>query len=218
MRRSNFCFLLVAIVALTSIACGSGGTVDSSGSGKDGSAAGGADGEAGTPGNDAASDADSVSDAASDADSVSDAASDADSVSDAASDADSASDALSDATELVVDSSPLDAAELDSSFACGSAVCGPGQVCVHPCCGGAAPPCTARPDGGVCPSGWRAVVACPGIDVPACQAPMCTPPPAYCFTPSAACQSDAACGCFDTACTGGGCWLVTGRVVMCGCA
>jgi hypothetical protein len=188
MSRCDSFFVLAAIVALTSVACGSEGTGDSGGSGNDGSAAGGADGEAGTPGNDAANDADSVSAT------------------------------RSDATEPAVDSSPPDAADPDSSFACGSVVCGPGQVCVHPCCGGTAPPCTARPDGGACPSGWQAVAACSGIDVPGCQAPMCTPPPAFCFIPSPACRSDAACGCFDTACTGGGCWIVTGRVVMCGCA
>jgi hypothetical protein len=118
--------------------------------------------------------------------------------------ADPSIDALSDAMEAGVDSSSLDATEADSAFACGGVVCGAGQVCVHPCCGGAAPPCEARPDGQACPSG--------------CQAPACTPAPASCLTPSAACSNDASCGCLDKACNSGACGTFSGRDVMCVCA
>jgi hypothetical protein len=59
--------------------------------------------------------------------------------------ADPSIDALSDAMEAGVDSSSLDATEADSAFACGGVVCGAGQVCVHPCCGGSAPPVRGAP-------------------------------------------------------------------------
>jgi hypothetical protein len=125
-------------------------------------------------------------------------------------------DAPSDGTEPRVDSASPDATDANSSFGCDGLVCGVGQVCVHPCCGGSAPPCNARPDGGACPSGWQAVTACPAMHVPGCQAPACTPPPAFCVTPPAACQSDAACGCLDSACQGA-CGTFSGREVMCVC-
>jgi hypothetical protein len=131
-------------------------------------------------------------------------------------------DAPSDGTEPGVDSASPDATDANSSFVCGGVVCGVGQVCVHPCCGGTAPPCSARPDGGACPSGWKAVSACPGTDAPGCQAPPCTPPPSFCITPPAACQSDAACGCLNSACgcldsACGACGTFSGRELTCRC-
>jgi hypothetical protein len=39
------------------------------------------------------------------------------------------------------------------SSSCGSQTCGATQYCVNPCCGGNAPACMVKPDGGTCPAG-----------------------------------------------------------------
>jgi len=68
-------------------------------------------------------------------------------------------------------------------LACGSQTCGVSQYCVNPCCGGAAPGCINKPDGGACPTGTHPGCTfgggqCAGIDC--CQFDPCTPPPPYC--------------------------------------
>jgi hypothetical protein len=69
-------------------------------------------------------------------------------------------------------------------FACGTETCGANQYCIHPCCGGAAPACFDKPDGGSCPSGSHdgcntgSGFDCTGPDC--CEPDPCTPPPPYC--------------------------------------
>ncbi len=72
----------------------------------------------------------------------------------------------------------------NGDLACGASVCGPGQYCVFPCCGGAPPPCFPAPQGGMCPAGSHAGFCISGITCtpPAtcCQFDPCVPPPPYC--------------------------------------
>jgi hypothetical protein len=72
----------------------------------------------------------------------------------------------------------------DSSepFACGTSTCDGDQICIHPCCGGAAPVCEPLEDGGTCPSGYVLSTQCYNLggSTTGCQAPPCTPPPPYC--------------------------------------
>jgi hypothetical protein len=67
---------------------------------------------------------------------------------------------------------------------CGAASCSASEVCVNPCCGGAAPPCQPAPDGGACPAGAYGCVVTPG-GRPGCATP-CTPPPPFCQPASSA--------------------------------
>jgi hypothetical protein len=68
-------------------------------------------------------------------------------------------------------------------LSCGSQTCGATQYCVNPCCGGNAPACMAKPDGGTCPAGTH-----PGCSngvqcmnpSDCCQSDPCTPPAPYC--------------------------------------
>lgn len=77
------------------------------------------------------------------------------------------------------DSGGADAAA--DSGVCGSQVCGPGQYCVHPCCGGGAPLCLPPPeDGGTCPAGTSYTDSCISTGLPGCEPEPCTPPPPYC--------------------------------------
>lgn len=72
----------------------------------------------------------------------------------------------------------------DGPFACGTDTCAPNQYCINPCCGGAAPACFAKPDGGTCPAGTHdgcsppVFGTCTGGNC--CQEDPCTPPPSYC--------------------------------------
>lgn len=83
-------------------------------------------------------------------------------------------------------------APADSPFACGSDTCSVTQYCIHPCCGGAPPPCMSMPEGGACPIGFHQGCSSP---MGACSNPQnccemdpCTPPPAYCAdTPPQGC-------------------------------
>jgi hypothetical protein len=69
-------------------------------------------------------------------------------------------------------------------YACGATTCQSGEICVHPCCGGAPPPCVPADDGGTCPAGYSFSGMCfNGGD---CAPPPCTPPPAYCAPASSA--------------------------------
>jgi hypothetical protein len=101
------------------------------------------------------------------------------------------------------------------SFACGTTTCLPGQLCVHPCCGGPAPPCIPTADSGPpCPQGWEYVYACPGYPNYGCQAPACTPAAPFCIDGAAQCST--ACGCSAPTC--GTCPPASGRDVQCLCA
>jgi len=73
----------------------------------------------------------------------------------------------------------------DSSepFACGTSTCNGDQVCVHPCCGGAPPPCEPLDDGGTCPDGYVISNQCYNFGTggtTGCVPPPCKPPPDYC--------------------------------------
>jgi hypothetical protein len=99
------------------------------------------------------------------------------------------------------------------SFACGDATCTPGQLCVHPCCGGTAPSCLMPlPEAGTCPNNLVRVSFCPGTGRPGCQPPPCTPPAPFCLDPN---QCANACGCTTVSC--GACPPASGRDVMCLC-
>jgi hypothetical protein len=112
---------------------------------------------------------------------------------------------------------------------CGSASCGAGRLCVHPGCGGTAPPCDPRPDSGVCPAGTDPVSLCPGSQRPGCQSRPCTPAQPFCVDIPASCQTWPAiqCGCFasafiQTACKSCGCSSASQRStgerdLYCGC-
>lgn len=69
-------------------------------------------------------------------------------------------------------------------LACGASVCGAGQYCVFPCCGGAPPPCFQAPESGECPVGSHvgSCIGGTGCTPPAtcCQFDPCIPPPPYC--------------------------------------
>jgi hypothetical protein len=99
------------------------------------------------------------------------------------------------------------------SFACGDATCTPGQLCVHPCCGGAAPSCLMPlPEAGTCPNNLVKVSDCPGTGRPGCMPPPCTPPAPFCLDAN---QCPNACGCAIVSC--GACPPASGRDVMCLC-
>ena len=66
--------------------------------------------------------------------------------------------------------------DTNDSFACGTTTCSGDSVCVHPCCGGAPPPCEEPSDAGVCPPGTMTGGYCPT----GCTPIPCTPPPDYC--------------------------------------
>lgn len=68
--------------------------------------------------------------------------------------------------------------DTSSPFACGKVLCQGGEICVHPCCGGAPPACTPKPDGGTCPTGTTEDSNCGGE--PGCRPDPCTPPLPYC--------------------------------------
>ena len=73
----------------------------------------------------------------------------------------------------------------DSSepFACGTSTCSGDQVCIHPCCGGAPPPCEPLEDGGTCPDGYVLSNQCYNFgtgSTTGCAPPPCKPPPDYC--------------------------------------
>ncbi len=98
------------------------------------------------------------------------------------------------------------------AFTCGDTTCASGQLCIHPCCGGAAPSCLMPlPEAGTCPSNLVRVSFCPGTGRPGCQPPPCTPPPPFCVDAN---QCADTCGCASC----GTCPPASGRDVMCLCA
>ena len=105
-----------------------------------------------------------------------DAEANADGGGDAAAHDGAAGDAASDAPR---DASPSDAlAPADGPFACGAVTCRATELCIHPCCGGAAPPCAQVLDGGACPAGSHADSSCTQLG--GCRADPCTPPAPFC--------------------------------------
>ena len=86
--------------------------------------------------------------------------------------ADGSADAAKDAP--VGDTGP----DTSGPYACGKVLCQTGELCVHPCCGGAPPPCEPKEDGGTCPPGYIADPNC-GIQG-GCRPPPCTPPEPFC--------------------------------------
>jgi hypothetical protein len=127
---------------------------------------------------------------------------------------------MSDDAEQAFDAAPSDA-PTDSqpapgdagAFACGDVTCAAGQLCAHPCCGGAAPSCLMPlPEAGTCPNNLVRVEVCPGTGRPGCQPPPCTPPAPFCVDAN---QCANACGCANASC--GTCPPVSGRDVMCLC-
>lgn len=115
-----------------------------------------------------------------------------------------------------------DAARDASRHACGASSCAVDEVCVHPCCGGAAPPCMPLSDGGGCEPGFHWVAACswPSSGGPACQGDPCTPPAPSCVKVPASCGATPACPCLSgDVCSGSGsCGYVDGLDVACVCA
>jgi hypothetical protein len=67
-------------------------------------------------------------------------------------------------------------------FACGATSCSGSEVCMHPCCGGAPPPCEPLDDGGTCPDGYVISNQCLNGNgsTMGCAPPPCKPPPPYC--------------------------------------
>jgi len=81
------------------------------------------------------------------------------------------------------DGQPQDVApDTNGPWPCGSSTCGSGDLCIHPCCGGAAPMCIPFEDGGTCPAGYTPSTQCYGLGTgtSGCMPPPCTPPPPYC--------------------------------------
>ncbi len=124
-----------------------------------------------------------------------------------------------DSTGEPVDGTASDASEAGpgqtdaGSFACGPTTCEPGQVCVQPCCGGAAPSCSPVPTLGGCPSDRVMVSACPGSGQPGCQTPPCHPDTPYCVDRTSQCTEACTCGaaeCRD-------CQAFTGNDIICRC-
>ena len=67
------------------------------------------------------------------------------------------SDAGGDASsaDAAKDTSPSDGGpDTSGTYACGKLICQSGELCVHPCCGGAPPQCMPKEDGGTCPAGF----------------------------------------------------------------
>jgi hypothetical protein len=71
------------------------------------------------------------------------------------------------------------APDTSGTYACGTNQCQSGEICVHPCCGGAPPPCVPLDDGGTCPAGYT-MNYCGNLATNGCVPPPCTPPPPYC--------------------------------------
>ncbi len=80
------------------------------------------------------------------------------------------------------EAAPDGAPDASGPLTCGSDVCGGGEYCIHPCCGGAPPPCIPFDDGGTCPAGYTPSNQCWGqqTGTSGCQPAPCTPPPPYC--------------------------------------
>ncbi len=66
------------------------------------------------------------------------------------------------------------------AISCGTETCGGGQVCVRPCCGGAAPVCLERNDAGLCPEGTSLGPCSAGGAMQMGCRVTCTPPPPFC--------------------------------------
>jgi len=104
-----------------------------------------------------------------------------------------------------------------SPFACGAAICGADEVCVHPCnCGVLS--CEPIPDSGMCPEGLY-VDYCPGSGEEMCVG--CPPPPPpVCRPRPSGCDSELTCDCIETdPCNEwGACGIADGHDIECLCA
>lgn len=76
-----------------------------------------------------------------------------------------------------------DVTPADGPFACGTNTCSATQFCIFPCCGGVAPACEPKPEGGACPAGFHEGCSfgksC-GDPAGCCEMDPCTPAPPYC--------------------------------------
>jgi hypothetical protein len=92
---------------------------------------------------------------------------------------DGGADAVADAPVDSPHDAPPDGA---GPWACGATTCQGTDLCIHPCCGGAPPPCVPLDDAGVCPDGYVESSQCYNLGGTnyGCAPPPCTPPPPYC--------------------------------------
>ncbi len=86
-------------------------------------------------------------------------------------------------SDAAQDSQPADSSiDTFGPYPCGTTTCGTGDICVHPCCGGAQPLCDAPDDAGVCPTGdtknGGGCFKTSPSDI--CSPPACEPPPPFC--------------------------------------
>jgi hypothetical protein len=85
------------------------------------------------------------------------------------------------------DVSPSDSGpDTSGTYACGKLICQTGELCVHPCCGGAPPQCMPKEDGGTCPAGFVDDPSC-NQGQGGCRPPPCTPPEPYCTSKPGQC-------------------------------
>ena len=83
-----------------------------------------------------------------------------------------------------------------STEPCGSATCAGDQVCVHPCCGGAAPQCVMPDDAGTCPPGTSMGPCFGAGGMQFGCSTQCTPPPPFCAPrPTSGCQGNTCAPC-----------------------
>jgi hypothetical protein len=106
-----------------------------------------------------------------------------------------------------------------SGLACGGQTCAPGQLCVHPGCGGGVAVCTPPQDGGICPAGWTSTDFC-SPTAAGCLPPPCDPPPSFCADVPPACAGTPSCGCLPSdICTRNGgtgaCGFISATSVTC---
>lgn len=98
---------------------------------------------------------------------------------------------------------------------CAETMCDPGQVCVHPCGGGAQPPCQPQEPDGTCPAGYEPDLAgqCPDP----CEGGACCAPEPEDLTPF--CLGVDELTCVGTVCDGPNC--IAGELqdgqLECGC-
>jgi hypothetical protein len=80
---------------------------------------------------------------------------------------------------------------LTPGLPCGNTACADDEVCVVPCCGGAAPPClgSSPSDGGACPAGSHADGTCTADGTGGCRTEQCTPGAPYCSNDAGVCTT-----------------------------
>src|SRR5205085_3854850 len=86
----------------------------------------------------------------------------------------------------------------DASIACDGSTCAPGEICVHPACGGGSGSCFAAGDGSTCPAGYVFSANCTsntGIVGPGCMPLPCTPSAPFCAAVPPSCGGQPECPC-----------------------